>query len=522
MTATQSETLILAGFLLVSLVPGRGHGEDGSAEKVNKDDGWVRERDPQTGITVSTKTMTLYPRAEPKPALKYRFLPDSFSAVEGNAAIFYLKASGFLEQNAARQALNKFVEDSMAKARKEGKDSNNVPPYVWLSTPPDALPLKEVKEYLQFTSFQQPFLREAAARERFDMDRNFKDVDNPIAYLLPEIQNLREVARTQSLRCRVAIAEDRLDDAIEIAGQQFALARHLGQDDFLVSNLVGMAIASIAWNDLLYLVQHRDAPNLYWALAVMPTPLVSLRRSMSVERQFLYQQFKVLKEVDATPRPPGYWQDFITRIIQQAGMLAGDLNVKLPSGIDDSKSTRAVAAAYIALAYPGAKEYLINELKLPRKQVESYATAQVVFLAVARFYDQWWDETFKWTYLPFWQSRAKSAPSEVAQAMREAGDRYGWIAMPTQMLLPAVRAAKTAEANGDQHIALVQTVEAIRLYAAAHDGQLPPSLDVLPVPAPIDPYTGKPLDYERIDSRAIINGHARRGMRYRLILRMAK
>jgi hypothetical protein len=43
----------------------------------------------------------------------------------------------------------------------------------------------------------------------------------------------------------------------------------------------------------------------------------------------------------------------------------------------------------------------------------------------------------------------------------------------------------------------VRCLEAIRLYAAAHDGRLPRSLtDVTEVPVPVDPITHKPFEYQ--------------------------
>jgi hypothetical protein len=321
------------------------------------EDGWLHERNAQTGQLVATKELVLHPQAEPRPALKHRLIPDEFARLPGNAAVHYLKALGFLEQELPRDKLAQFRKEARSKAEKAGTPSNKFPPHVWLSTAPRDLPLAEVREYLSLTQFQPPIIREAALRDRFDMDRNFRDVDNPIAYLLPEIQNLRELARTQSVRCRLAIAEDRVDDAIAILGQQFALARHLGQDEFLVSNLVGMAISSIAWNDATYLLQHPKAPNLYWALAAMPTPLVDIRHSMSVERQFFFQQLKVLREVDETPRPAGYWQEFIDRF----GQMSYLTELNLPSVLRDKELARASMVGLIAAAYPGARDFLIQE-----------------------------------------------------------------------------------------------------------------------------------------------------------------
>lgn len=502
-----------------SLTVKRCHAQQ-SPPGTKTNDGWVEQRDEQTGMLTRTRELILHPQAAPRPALKHRLLLDDFERTPGNAAIFYLKATGFFEQNAARERLSQIFKEAAARAKQEGKDVGQMPPHVWLNTPPDEMPVKEVKDYLRLTSFQTGFLREAASRTRFDMDRNFREVDDPIAYLLPEIQGLRALARNQSIRCRLAIAEGRIDDAIEITGQQLALGRHLGDDDFLVSNLVGIAIAMVGWHDALYLVQHPDTPNLYWALATMPRPLVSMRRAMAVERQFLYQQVKVLREVDETPRPAGYWQEFIDRALPQMGILASELN--FPSVDDDPQAARAAVVGLIAAAYPGARDYLINEQKMPRKQVEAYPTAQVVFLAMVRFQDHWRDEFFKWTHLPFWQARSNTSSRDIDGALREAAERCGWSAAPTALLLPAVLAARTGEARCDQSVALLQAVEAVRMYAAAHDGKLPPSLAALSVPAPIEPFTGKPVSYELLDGRAVLSGHPLPGMRIRLILRIAK
>ncbi len=485
------------------------------AERKN---GWLSQRDEETGRRLETMEMTLYPADEPQPALQHRFIPDEYELKDGNAAIYYLKALGFLEQSGVRQRLEKFQRDASARAIKEGLSADNVPPGSWGRMPPQDLPIERVKEYLGLTSFQTGFLREAAARDRFDMDRKMSQIKDPISYLLPEIQTMRQLARTQSLRCRLAIAEGRIDDAMTITGQQFAMARHLGQDEFLVSNLVGLAVAQIAWNDALFLVQQSDTPNLYWALASMPKSLVDIRKSMAGERQFLYAQVKILREVDATPRPAGYWQDFLDRLVTQLGGLEGEFG--LPSSLSDPLVARAAISTYIVGAFPGARDYLITELGMDPKRVAALPTAQVVMLAAVRFYDQWRDEYFKWTYLPLWQIQGREEFKNVDKRMRQAVERYGLCGMPAQLLLPAVQAVRTAEARMDHAITMLQTVEAIRMYAARHEGRLPATLDDLPVPAPVAIFTGKPIQYRLRGDRAVLTGSAFPGIRHQLVLRM--
>jgi hypothetical protein len=46
----------------------------------------------------------------------------------------------------------------------------------------------------------------------------------------------------------------------------------------------------------------------------------------------------------------------------------------------------------------------------------------------------------------------------------------------------------------------------VRLHAAAHDGNLPASLDdIKDAPVPADPFSGKPFDYRLAGDRAFFN-----------------
>ena len=78
----------------------------------------------------------------------------------------------------------------------------------------------------------------------------------------------------------------------------------------------------------------------------------------------------------------------------------------------------------------------------------------------------------------------------------------------------------------DRHVGALQYVEAIRLYAAAHDGKFPNELsDVTEVALPDDPFTQSPFTYHRTGSRAVLEAPvskeatARDAIRYELILK---
>jgi hypothetical protein len=379
--------------------------------------------------------------------------------------------------------------------------------------------MDEVKKYLSLTSFQPRDLAEATKRRSFSLDRNIRQVSNPIGVLLPEIQMMRELARTQSLRCRLAIAEGRIEDATAIIGQQYAMAKHLGTDEFLVSNLVGVAVAGITSGDAMHLVQQPTTPNLYWAFASLPNPICDLRNSLAYERQFLFEQFKFLREVNETPRNVGYWEDFVSRIVPEVlnADIWGDQRT-----IQDPDTARATLVDTIAAGYPSAKRYLIDVVKMDRNKVESYCTAQVFFLAVKRFYEMTRDDYFKWNFMPISQAIANSEFKDLDGNMKSESQRLGWASIPTTTFLASIGQARQATMRAQQSIAFLQTVEAIRMYGASNSGKLPESLESLPVPAPTDPFTGKPITYDRNGDKAILTGYPLTGYQFRIIVQFAK
>ena len=124
------------------------------ADRSQKREGdWFVRNDGQTGIRVYSREMTLHPKAEPKPALKHRFVPDRFDQVEGNSAVYYLKAMSFLEETRAREEITKFERNAQADADANGMSGDETPPSVWYGTAPNELPIPEVKKYLAWHTF---------------------------------------------------------------------------------------------------------------------------------------------------------------------------------------------------------------------------------------------------------------------------------------------------------------------------------------------------------------------------------
>lgn len=474
-----------------------------AAQEAVRDGQWMVTHAEPDGRRVQTMELTLFPQAESKPALRYRLVPRPIDQHDGNAALFYLKAMGFFEQQPARRELFAFDERAREAAKAEGEGATAAP-YRWLDMSPDELPVEEVREYLKLLEFQTDFIADAARRGEFSLDRDINKVKSPVAYLLPEIQQTRELARTQSLRFRLAIREQRIEDAIEILGQQFALAQHLCQDEFLVSNLVGFAISQIAWNDMLYLVQHPEAPNFYWSLAALPTFTIS-DAALDNELNLLYLEFPLLREVTTDPRTPGYWNWIAKELVQKFEYLltSESWGADLADFGPPDGRVPGVAAMF-ASSYPAAKRYLIEDAHLERELVDSLVPAQVILLAVRHLYDERRDNFYKWYSLPPLQIASHYEYQELETQLRNVVEQNGLIAILPDIVLPAIRAVRISESRAQQGAELLRTVEAIRDHAAT-SGELPKRLEDLRLPLPLDPFTGNPLRYEHNGDHAALS-----------------
>jgi hypothetical protein len=142
--------------------------------------------------------------------------------------------------------------------------------------------------------------------------------------------------------------------------------------------------------------------------------------------------------------------------------------------------------------YSSAKRELIARGR-PADQVEQMPVIQVVVLSWVESYREQLDEAVAWGHRPY--SEARVAIASLDEQFDEINRRpSGFFA---RLLLPAINAARAAGARVDQRVALLRTVEALRLYSAAHGGGLPSKLsEVTEVPIPLDPATGASFAYE--------------------------
>lgn len=422
---------------------------------------------------IRTARLTVSPADEPRESLKYLLLPGFLDRKPGNAALHYHRAIAMMQNT------------------NSDKDQQTISD--WLEMPLAKIPLKDARKLLDGYQATLDEIHMAARRDECDWELPVRESKDPIGILLPEIQSMRSLARLTCLKVRVEIAEGKIDEAVETLQTQLAMGRHVAEAPFLVSGLVGIAMHGMAFEQANALMEQPDCPNLYWALTALPNPPIDLRGAFEAEMELVYMMFPVLRDVPTDPRSLEYWRGFLDQMANQWALYASN-------GQMEASHARVIVAGLALVGYPRARDSLIAQGR-SREEVEALPVAQVVLLYTSQTFNEFRDRMFRWFPLPYWE--AEKGMDEAEQFLKAESWRREIVPVAS-LLLPAIQAAKSAEVRNAQEVAMLRTVEAVRIHAARHDGQLPDRLDeVTEVPMPIDPYTGKPVAYRR-DGRTVV------------------
>lgn len=427
-----------------------------------------QEKEP----TLPVEKLTLRAAAAPMPVLRYELLPNYKEQVAGNAALSYHRA--MLLKAEIRE-----VDPQAAGKRDERIDEMA------------AKPLKEIKvedlsNYLQTYRLIFRELENGARRDHCDWDLEKRIDQEGIGVLLPEVQKMRELARLLSLRCRLHMAEGKIEDAIRDVQIGFSMARHIGDGPTLIQSLVGMAVFNIFAKRLEEIIETDKSPNLYWSLTALPRTLFDMRKPLEGEMRSLEGTLPMLRDLDKGPLTP----EQATKLLDQWASGLGRI------GGEEWMPPRFALAGLVALHHPKARKALLA-MGRGENEINAMPAAQVVLLESLLKFKGMRDELFIWFNMPYAEARlGYTKAEEKFRRMKHegAGDilQGGLL-----MLLPAVSKVHFATVRTERRVATLRTIEALRLHAAEH-GQWPERLgDVKIVPIPDDPTTGRPFDYER-------------------------
>jgi hypothetical protein len=444
----------------------------------------------QDAATAKSRQIVLRPAAAPVPALKYFLLPERRTLVPGNAAIFYHRAIELLLDIHRRQPDSKKSEDILHTDAKLLEE--------WLNGPLSSLPRERVQRLVDASRDSLHEVELGARRQTCDWE--FGQREEAVYLMIGEIQQMRSLNRLVLLRARLAVAEGRIDDAVHWIQTGFAMARHSSEGPLLIQSLVGAAISLQICVALEDLIQAPGAPNLYWALAHRPRPLVDFSTSLESERLLLEHEIPSLRQLDGLPLSAQQGREFAAELETKLFKLAEITGVSVPSGLQGFKQ-RLGLAALVLQVYSEAKRALIAQGR-PADLIEAMPSVQVATLYTLQQYAVLRDDLFKWTSLPYYQSR--KGMDDAMSGLRARTDRSMLLNL-FAMALPGIQASGFALARSERRFDAIQCIEAIRLNAALH-GKLPARLeDIVEAPVPLDGAIGKPFEYRAEGDRAIIS-----------------
>lgn len=424
--------------------------------------------DKEADKSIEVKRLSLSPAAEPVPAMAYRLLPRQLDKKTGNAALLYYAAAALCPDGG---------EESVAE--KIGQ---------WRDLPVEELPRKEVEEAL--ASFSSCFRQIALAAQRADCDWE-TPIEEGFSLQIAPLATFRRMIFALQLQIRLKAADGQTDEAFEMLQQGVQMGRDIAEGPTLIQDLVGIAITAVMLREVEGLIQMPGSANLYWALTGLPEPMIDMYSALEYEREVLFIEFPQLRSLENEVLTPAQASKIASGFIEKLSSMDG--------GGSDMPFQGVLPLGWVMMHYSDAKQFLAGK-GFSKQRIEEMPAAQAVLIYQKQEYLEMVDNLFKWFALPYYQSRPRYEESEKAfdKYNRDKGLKVNLFTT----LLPALYRVAFIQARLDRHITLLRTIEAIRMFAADHSGQLPASLaEITAVPIPSDPVTGEGFIYRRTDPR---------------------
>jgi hypothetical protein len=428
-----------------------------------------------------TIKLTLTPAKPPTPALRYQLLPDARVTISGDAAPSYRQALDLTKKLSSNQKRWKLLVS-------------------WTDLPLDKLPKDEMRKVLAEYDNIYELLDRAARCDHCNWGLLQRLRERGIAPgELDDILQMSECVTLLMLRARLEIADNQFDKVLVTLRNGLALARHTGETEGLHTFCFGVERADLMEEELDEFIGRANAPNVYYALTDLPTPLVGMRKALQGERILCLGTFPGLTEsavnLDAGNMTAKQIEDCVSNLD----------HLRLYSGGKVDYTDRKKLAQRILDKHQVAKTALIAAGR-PREKVEAMSHMQVALLHGLLEYDTLFDQIVVADNLPYCEMTKRFKEVEVEREKRLKDANAPALAL-AQVFWFDLEKISSARVRTDRKIALLRTIEAIRFYAATHDGKLPPTLAAIKeVPIPLDPMSGKSFDYQLDSDIATLRG----------------
>jgi thiol-disulfide isomerase/thioredoxin len=443
------------------------------------------------------KEFIVFPARAPVPALRFTLLPLDPDRTPGDAAPLYLRLRAEGGDAGLREASLKAGE--------------------WLRRPLRDFPASEARAFLDRWSEQLKEIEYGARRRSCDWNYPIRERSEEL--IMIQFTGAYGMARWSvllALKARVEIAEGRCGDALHTIASGLAFHQHIAEAPFLLHTVIATGGDQMMFDRLDELITLPDAPNLYWALAALPRPLVNFRSAIENESRLIERLVPELTET-LGPRSDSDWAALLARIHARMDNIRKMIGTTSMGKDTNTPSTTDLDRLRAELL-PEARKYVAKMPKADQPANVPMSDNQAVVLFIAGWYRERWDDLFKATYLPYPEAR----PFYDAAIARRRREETGHPLSLLSAIAPAVPRLHEQDAEVDRRVAARRTVEAVRLYAAARGWRMPGSLDAVDVvPVPLDPMTGKPFQYDSDGHTATLVREGPAPARLKVVYRIA-
>jgi hypothetical protein len=308
------------------------------------------------------------------------------------------------------------------------------------------------------------FFKQASEKPHCWWKREAKD-NVVMAILLPELSNMRKLARLLSWRAKLQAFNGDTEQAFDDLLACYRAGRHLKGPRLLVEQLVGIGIQAISTQNVLVILNNQEVDN--QLLKNIQTRLEELMAEDTYTANYEVERFFAL--------------DFIQRCYTNNGRGSGHMIPsrvqELMSAFGDFYSSDVAFLGSLAASIASA-----DRQEISREFEKIYSTAQ------------------EWAYKTPWQLHEEGVDLDMGLVNWSTLKRARcW---PVYYLMPAIGAVnKTAHRHKTQVDALITTLAIIRFKQ--NTGNYPENLEGLVAAGylkkiPLDPFSDQPLVYKRM------------------------
>ena len=418
------------------------------------------------------------PAAEPLPALKYKLYPSDKQLTLGSAAVHFGRAH-LLHHQQIHEILREKWREYYIGLEAGTSDLNAL----GVQLEPYQQVLKELRALAFCRDLRWPLpIRELKGIERFE-------------YLLPEVQQSRELARLLRYSALSYLRQGEFEQAFLEIQAGFRLAELVGTGETLIHQMVGLAIHQFMLDAILDAIKTPQSPNLYWALANMPKSLVTMRAAMEFEIEGVEKALPILAEAENSQRDAEGWKELWSQSLVQIKQFES-------LGTDTTQLLLFMPLALVA-GKEDAKRRLL-QCGLEASDLDAMPIERLLALDALYEIRSLGDELRKETlmaelgspWLPTLEAKHREMfrPSNYNSLGRLVAQSF----LPgPQLCGSGSQGIRLAQTRVQMMQARLMTVEAIRMFAAEHGGQVPRTLtELVSAPAIDDPFSKAPFSYQ--------------------------